>query len=64
MKPFYEDGCVTIFHGDCLEVLPGLRGVAAVVTDPPYNADYSSRVVQTWWVSASTSNWPGSRRMR
>ena len=35
MRPYYEaDGC-TIYHGDCLDVLPSL--VADVlVTDPPY----------------------------
>ena len=26
----------TLYHGDCLEVLPTLAGVDAVVTDPPY----------------------------
>lgn len=29
-------GPCTLIHGDCLEVLPTLRGVDAVVTDPPY----------------------------
>jgi DNA modification methylase len=36
MKPFYEFGGITIFHGDCREVLPTLVGVDLVVTDPPY----------------------------
>lgn len=37
MKPYYEHGGVTIYHGDCREVLPSL-GVCAdlVVADPPY----------------------------
>ena len=29
-------GPCTLIHGDCLDVLPGLDGVDAVVTDPPY----------------------------
>ena len=29
-------GDCTLYHGDCLEVLPGLERVDAVVTDPPY----------------------------
>jgi len=29
---------VTIYHGDCLEVLPTLAGIDAVVTDPPYSS--------------------------
>ena len=35
MKPYYEDACVTIYHGDCREVLPTLVA-SVVVTDPPY----------------------------
>lgn len=35
MTPYYEHGGVTIFHGDCLEVLPSLRA-DIVVTDPPF----------------------------
>jgi site-specific DNA-methyltransferase (adenine-specific) len=29
-------GNATLYHGDCLEVLPTLVGVDAVITDPPY----------------------------
>lgn len=37
MKPYYEDEWVTLYHGDCREVLPGIAGFASViVTDPPY----------------------------
>jgi site-specific DNA-methyltransferase (adenine-specific) len=39
MKPYYEDEAVTIYHGDCREVLPGLEPVAHVITDPPYEAE-------------------------
>jgi len=39
------NGEATIYLGDCLEILPTLTGVDAVVTDPPYgmnlNADFS-----------------------
>lgn len=38
MKPYYEQGGITIYHGDCLEVLPMLSAASidAVITDPPY----------------------------
>jgi DNA modification methylase len=37
MKPYYEHGGVTIYHGDCRDVLPQLEGRAdLVLTDPPY----------------------------
>ena len=41
----WQSGDVTLYHGDCLEVLPTLAAgsVDAVVTDPPYgNATYDS----------------------
>ena len=35
MKPYYEHAGITIYHGDCREVLPHVEA-GAVVTDPPY----------------------------
>jgi len=37
MKPYYEHGGVTIYHGDCREILPQLDPVDLVLTDPPYD---------------------------
>lgn len=36
--PYYEDGGITLYHGDCLELLPGIseKSVDFVFTDPPY----------------------------
>ncbi len=34
-EPYYEHGGITIYHGDCREVLPGLS-FNSVLTDPPY----------------------------
>lgn len=34
MKPYYEHGGITIYHGDCREVLPGLEAVGTICTDP------------------------------
>lgn len=38
MKPYYEDlaSGITIYHGDCRDVLPTLEAVDLVLTDPPY----------------------------
>lgn len=35
-KPYYEHAGITIYHGDCREVLPTLDPVDLVLTDPPY----------------------------
>jgi DNA modification methylase len=35
MKPYYEHGGITIFHGDCREILPTVKA-DVLVTDPPY----------------------------
>ena len=39
MTPYYTDDLVTLYHGDCLDVLAGLpdESVDAVITDPPYD---------------------------
>lgn len=38
MTPYYQDDYVTIYHGDCFDILHDLDGVGAVVTDPPYSS--------------------------
>jgi site-specific DNA-methyltransferase (adenine-specific) len=42
VKPYYEHGGITIYHGDCREVLPTLGPVDHVITDPPYGIGYST----------------------
>jgi site-specific DNA-methyltransferase (adenine-specific) len=45
INPFYEQSGITIFHGDCLQVLPQLmtESVDFVLTDPPYLVNYVGR---------------------
>ena len=47
MRPFYEQDGITIFNGDCRDILPTLarESVDLVLTDPPYgvNLDTSRR---------------------
>jgi len=40
-KPYYKDEWVTIYHGDCREILPELtdESIDLVLTDPPYPED-------------------------
>jgi site-specific DNA-methyltransferase (adenine-specific) len=41
MKPYYEHAGITIYHGDCREVLP-LVSADVMVTDPPYGMSFQS----------------------
>ncbi len=43
MKPYYEHGGVTIYHGDCREVLPSLHG-DAIITDPIWSNSHDGLV--------------------
>ena len=35
MKPYYEHAGITIYHGDCREILPELKA-DVILSDPPY----------------------------
>ena len=58
MKPYYEHGGITIYHGDCREVLPGLEAVDLVLTDPPYGMGWNTNT------SRFTGGHPESVRKR
>jgi DNA modification methylase len=36
IEPYYNHNGITIYHGDCLEIMPHLPKVDLVLTDPPY----------------------------
>ena len=44
MEPYWSDGTVTLYHGDCREILPCLPPCSAdlLLTDPPYGQEYKS----------------------
>lgn len=53
MKPYYQDSAVTLFWGDCREVLPTLDAVDHVITDPPYSEHTHAK---QWIGSALTAD--------
>lgn len=52
IEPIYTDDWVTLYHGDCLEVLPQLGTVDHVITDPPY----SDHVHAKQWIGAALTD--------
>lgn len=60
MKPYYSDGLVTLFHGDCLDVLPTLDRFDLIFTSPPYNLSGDGRLR----MSSGGSKWTGAALAR
>jgi DNA modification methylase len=54
MKPHYTDDRVTLYHGDCIEVMRSLpdSSVDAVVTDPPYGLEFMGKGWDAPWKQA------------
>ncbi len=47
LKPYYVDGDITIYHGNCLETMSQLpdESVDMILTDPPYNISQKNRKI-------------------
>jgi site-specific DNA-methyltransferase (adenine-specific) len=43
IKPYYDENGITIYHGDCREILPELEPVDCVLTDPPYGVNLGEK---------------------
>lgn len=52
MKPYYEDGSVTIYHGDCLEVADALPQCDLLVADPPFFMPAQHYAARSEWARA------------
>lgn len=43
MKPYYEHGGITLYLGDCREIMANWVPGALILTDPPYGINYNPR---------------------
>ena len=49
LTPYYDKNGITLYHGDCREILPQLDvKVDLLLTDPPYGIDYQSTRRTAW----------------
>jgi len=59
VKPYYETDLGKLYHGDCLETMPKLHSIDAMVTDPPFaftggisagsSSNISDQFFRHWW---------------
>jgi site-specific DNA-methyltransferase (adenine-specific) len=43
LTPYYSDEWITIYNGDCRDVLPELSGIETCITDPPYGLAFMGK---------------------
>ena len=58
-KPYFEADGITLYHGDCLDVLRAIpdESVDAVVTDPPYFRVVDEPWDRQWDTAEGFTNW-------
>ena len=57
MTAYYEGKWVTIYHGDCREILPQLDKASAIVTDPPYELGFMGKSWDSKGISFQKETW-------
>lgn len=57
MKPYYQDAAVTIYHGDCREIVPTLGKFDLLLTDPPYGIGENAHRVAARTKLAKTTDY-------
>lgn len=55
--PYYEANGITLYHGDCRDVLPTISGTHLIATDPPYNGVLGDSWDNAWESDADFLAW-------
>ena len=65
MSPYYQDDLVTLWHGDCRNVMAQLPGnsVDAIVTDPPYELGFMGRRWDASGIAYDQDVWDQAHRV-
>ena len=61
LKTYYQDDAVTIYHGDCREIVPQLGRFDLLLTDPPYGIKRSKGMGGGGW-NGKTMRCAGEKR--
>src|SRR5262245_38230541 len=58
LTPYVDHAGISLYHGDCREILPQLASESfdIVITDPPYLVSYSGRWGSDWRVIEGDSD--------
>lgn len=57
MEPYYSHAGITIYHGDCREILPTLPKCDLLLTDPPYGLQENAHRVASRTKLAATTDY-------
>lgn len=57
IKPFYQNGNITIYFGDCRDIIPELSNITSVITDPPYELGFMGKEWDKQGVSFDPHTW-------
>ena len=65
MNPHYSDDMVTLYHGDCIDVMRSLPdcSVDAVVTDPPYELGFMGKGWDASGIAYNSEVWENAYRV-